>query len=95
MIICFYDTVAYFKKSGGRIKKDGEVFQILRRLFLFNFEFFLHVNLFPVWVIEYIFQERKFLAWNNLDTKSVFHLPLPFQGNKSLINIGSDIRVDV
>ena len=35
-------------------------------------------------IIEHILQKCEFLTWNNLDTESVFHLPLPFQGLVSL-----------
>ena len=37
-------------------------------------------------IIEHILQECEFLTWNNLNTESIFHLPLPFQGNESLID---------
>ena len=78
----------------ARAKKDGED-KYPSPSFLFDFDFFLHVYLFPLQVVEYIFQEFLFLVWNNLDTESVLHLPLPFQGDESLIDVGCDVRVDV
>jgi hypothetical protein len=40
-------------------------------------------------------EEGKTLVGDNLDTESVLHLPFPFQGNKALVYIGGDVRMDV
>lgn len=62
---------------------------------LFDFEFFLHVDFLSVRVIEHILQECEFLTWNDLDTESVLHLPLSFQGDESLIDVSGHVRMDV
>ena len=42
-----------------------------------------------------ILQEGETLIGDNLDAKSVLHLPLPLQGEESLVDKGGDVRVDV
>ncbi len=76
------------------IKKNGGIF-VLPAVLSFDFDFFFHVNLLPRRIVEDILQKRKFLVWNNLDAESVLHLPLPFQRNDSLIDVGSNVRMDV
>ena len=62
---------------------------------LLNLDFFFHVYLFALWVVEYIFEESEFLARYNFNAKSILHLPLAFQGYEALIDVGGDVWVDV
>ena len=41
------------------------------------------------------FDKKLTAAMADLDTESVFHLPLPSEGNESLIDVGGNIRMDV
>ena len=50
----FLETFTEYPKA--RAKKDGED-KYPSPSFLFDFDFFLHVYLFPLQVVEYIFQE--------------------------------------
>lgn len=65
------------------------------RFDLLNFYFLFHIYLFALRVVEDILQKRKFLVGNDFNAKSVFHLPFPFQGHQPLVDVGSDVRVDV
>lgn len=65
------------------------------RFDLLNFYFLFHIYLFALRVVEDILQKRKFLVGNNLDAESILHLPLAFQGEYSLVDIGGNVRVDV
>ena len=78
----------------ARAKKDGED-KYPSPSFLFDFDFFLHVYLFPLQVVGYIFHECYVLVWNNLGPESVLHQLLPLQGDETLIDVGCDVRVDV
>lgn len=61
----------------------------------FDFDFFLHVYFFAMLVVEDILQKCEFLVRNDLDAQSVFHLPLAFQRHNALVDIGSDVGMDV
>lgn len=62
---------------------------------LLDFNFFLHVYLLTVGIVEDVLQKREFLVGNHFDTKSVLHLPLALQGYEALVDVGGDVRVDV
>lgn len=87
-----------FRVGKGWIAKRKGVRRFGRTLpfpLLFDFNFFLHVYLFAVRVVEDILQKREFLVGNHFDTKSVLHLPLPFHGYEALVDVGGYVRVDV
>ena len=79
------------KKKNGTDSEIGSVPFVL----LAHFVFFLHVNELSVGVVELVLQERHLLAWYDPDAQSVFQLPTALQGNDALIDIGSDIGMDV
>lgn len=81
--------------QGKGIRKERQAFSGASALILFDFDLFLHVDLFSVKIVEDVLQESKALIGNHFNAKSVFHLPFSFQGNDALIDIGGDIRVDV
>ena len=62
---------------------------------LLDFDFLFHVNLFFLSVSKLVLEEGETLIGDNLDAESVFHLPLTFHGNESLVDEGSDVRMDV
>ena len=62
---------------------------------LTDFDFFLHVDFLAVLVVELIFEEGKFLAGNNLYSKAVLELPFTAKTYQALIQISSDVRVDM
>jgi len=78
----------------GYIKIKGTILLSLP-LFLLDFDFLFHVYLFLLVVSEFVLKEGETLIGDNLDAESVFHLPLPLDGNQALVYIGSDVRMDV
>lgn len=50
------EKITYVKESA--IKKTAKYLLLLRRLFLFDFDFFFHINLFSLRIVEDIFQKR-------------------------------------
>ena len=77
------------------MKKVGVTLLQLHPLFLFDFDFLFHVYLFLLVIGEFVLKEGETLIGDNLDAESVFHLPLTFHGNESLVDEGSDVRMDV
>lgn len=75
----------YFSRIKSPQKKEA----------LFNFEFFFHIQLFALCIIEFILQKRETLVGDNFHSKSVFHLPLSLQRHQSLIDVCSYIRMNV
>ena len=64
-------------------------------LLRFDFNFFFHVNLLSMRVVEFVLEHGQFLVGNDFDSESVFHLPFSFHGHESLVNVGSDIGMQV
>jgi len=62
---------------------------------LLDLDFFFHVYLFALRVVEYIFEEGEFLARYNFYAESILHLPFALQGDESLVDVGGDVWVDV
>lgn len=46
-------------------------------------------------VIEFILQEGKALVWDDTDTETISHLPLPFERHEALVDIGSLMYIGV
>ena len=62
---------------------------------LLGFNLFLHVEILTLCVVELILQEGEFLGRNDVHTESVFHLPLAFEAHDALVDVGSDIGMNV
>ena len=62
---------------------------------MFDFDFFFHIYFLPVLVVELVLQETQFLTGDYFESESVFDLPLTFQGNDALVDVGCHIRVDM
>ena len=95
-------SLTYFLLEDVSLFPTDILFYTKRRLILngppfllFDLDFLLHIDFLSMCIVEHILQESEFLTWNDLDTESVFHLPLPSEGNESLIDEGGDIRMDV
>ena len=63
--------------------------------FSFRFLFLPHVDLLFLAVIELVLQETHLLRGDDVHANAVSHLPFPFQGDESLVDVGSHIRVDM
>ena len=63
--------------------------------FLLDFDFLFHVYLFTLWVRKPVLKEGETLIGDNLDTESVFHLPLALHGNEALGDVSSNVRMNV
>lgn len=97
--VCFSTekNIVFLVEKGWNAKRQG-VYRFCETLpvpLLFDFNFFLHVYLFAVRVVEDILQKCEFLVGNHFDTKSVLHLPLPLHGHEALVDVGGYVRVDV
>lgn len=64
----------------GTIKKEEGGLSDKPPSHLLDFNFFLHIDFLAVHIVKYIFEESEFLTRNNFYSKTVLHLPFPFQG---------------
>ena len=55
----------------------------------------LHVYKLTFAIVELILKHSEFLRWNNADTKTVFHLPLTLDGDKSLSDISFNVWMNI
>ncbi len=55
----------------------------------------LHVDFLTLSGVEFVLKESEPLIGDDSDTKAVFHLPTPFHGNESLVDVCGHVWMDV
>ena len=85
----------FAKKANHSISCKVGFINSFRKRALLHFHFFFHINFFSFHVVELVLKQSQLLAGNNLHSESILQLPLTFQGDKTLIDISSHIRMNM